>query len=250
MEQELKIKIPGTKKFIYGKLRGSLKKPLFIIVHGLPGNMDEHFYYAAREWFFRRGYATFGFNLYDWHKDARQLIDSTLQSHGLDLDVIVSYFRKRGVTKIYVAGHSYGGGTILMSKKKAFAAAALWDPSFGISFTKKRYGMPGGVYVKQIKGYVMRWGVTTVIGERMAREADRLDWDLLTKGWKVPLKIIAAGKGVLVRGARRYFKLAQGRKELIIIPGATHYFNNREGMEERVFSETERWFRRFAHKVS
>ncbi len=245
MEKQIKIKIPKTKLYIYGKLRGSLKKPLFIIVHGLPGNMDEHFYYAAREWFARRGYATFGFNLYDWHKDARELIHSTLRSHGFDLDVIVSYFRKRGVKKIYVSGHSYGGATILMSPKKAFTAAVLWDPGFGISFTKKRYGFPGGKHVSQIRGYLMRWGVTVIIGEKMAKEADQLDWNSLTKGWKVPVKIIAAGKGVLVRGARQYLKSAQGPKQLVIVPGATHYFNDREGMEERVFSETEKWFKKF-----
>lgn len=245
LEKDLSIRIPETKFRIYGKFFGSLKKPLFIIVHGLPANMNEHFYYHAREWFAKKGYATFGFNLYDWRDGSRQLIDSTLKTHGSDLDAVVAHFRKKGVKKIFVVGHSYGGATILNSKERDFDAAVLLDASFKSTFTKKRYGAPAGRYIKELKGYFERWGVGVVIGEKMAHEADTLKWELLTKGWKRPLKVIAAGKGVLIKGARQYYKLAEGPKELLIIPGATHYFNDRPGMEERVYREAEKWFRKF-----
>lgn len=244
-EKKLTIKIPKTKFRIYGKFSGSLKKPLLIIVHGLSGNMNGHFYYDACKYFQKKGYATYRFNLYYWQKDAWQLMDSTLKTHGADLDTVVMHFRKNGVRKIYVAGHSLGGATILMSRNRNFDAAVLWDPSHRIAYRKAAYGVPAGIYVKQLHGYLMRWGVNVIIGEKMTNEADALDWDSLTKGSKIPLKIIAAGKGVLIKGSRRYLKLAEGPKQLVIIPGATHYFNDKPGMEERVYRETEKWFRKF-----
>ncbi len=133
MEKNIKIKL--SKEFslyLYGKFSGSFDQPLFIIVHGLPGNMDEDFYYSATRWFEKHGFSTFRFNLYDYRKGARQLMDCTLKTHGADLDIAVRYFRKHGVKKIFVAGHSFGGLTILCSHDQNFDGAVLLDPSYGI----------------------------------------------------------------------------------------------------------------------
>ena len=135
MEREIKIKV-SKKFFVRGRLSGSLPQPLFIVVHGLPGSIYDGLHERATRWFAKQGFASFRFNLYDWQKDARQLIDCTLKTHAADLDAIIRYFRKRGVKKIYVAGHSFGGPTIFLSRDQDFDAAVLWDPSFAISFAK------------------------------------------------------------------------------------------------------------------
>ncbi|MSR84989.1 alpha/beta hydrolase [Candidatus Uhrbacteria bacterium] len=244
MEKNLKIKL--DKKFsLYGRLNGSLNKPLFIMVHGLPGDIYGSFYEKATSWFIQHGFASFRFNLYGWQKDARQLIDCTLKTHAADLDMVVRYFRKRGVKKICVAGHSFGGSTILLSPEQNFDAVALWDPSFDISFTKTKYGYPGGRYIKALNGYFMRWGTNVIIGKEMAKEADRLVWKHLTKNFYVPLKIIAADKGVLLPGARQYFKTAHPPKSLTVIKGATHHFDDRDDMQENVFKLSKNWFDKF-----
>jgi dienelactone hydrolase len=241
MEKDLKIKIDKTHS-IYGRLNGSLDKPLFIVVHGLPGSVYEGLYEGATRWFAEHGYSSFRFNLYSWQNDARQLIDCTLKTHANDLDAVVRYFRKRGLRKIFIAGHSFGGPTVLLSKEQDFDAAVLWDPSFDLSFVKKKYGEPGGRYIKKLNGYLMRWGANVIIGKAMAEEADQLAWPDLTKRFHAPLKIIAAGKGVLVRGAKRYFKVANDPKDLIVIQGASHYFDDRVGMRERIYRISKNWF--------
>ncbi len=242
MEKELIIPVEKGVS-IYGRLNGSLKgKPLFIMVHGLGVSTTEGLYERAAEWFAKEGYASFRFNLYGWQKDARQLIDCTLETHVADLDMVVRYFRNQGVQTIFVAGHSFGGPTILCSKEQAFDAAVLWDPSYDLSFTKTKYGFPGGKFVKELGGYLMRWGVTTVVGEKMAKEVDALPWKTLTKEFFAPLKIIVAEKGVLVKGANAYFKTANKPKELAIMKGATHYFDDKEGMQEKLFELTKKWF--------
>lgn len=243
MEKKLKIRL--SKKFsLYGKFNGSFNKPLFIVIHGLPGNMDEEFYHSAVRWFEKRGFSTFRFNLYDYHKDARQLMGCTLKLHGSDLDTVVRYFRKRGVKKIFVAGHSFGGLTILSCPRQDFDGAALWDPSYKISFKKTAYGFPGGKYVKEVKGYLMRWGINVIIGKAMVEEVDSFPWDSISRDFKKPLKIIIAGKGLL-RGSKKYLNSARAEKDLTIIKGATHYFNDREGMQDKVFKVSEEWFGKF-----
>lgn len=242
MEKKIKIKV-SKKNYIYGQLSGSFHQPLFIIVHGLPGSMDEDFCLNATRWFSKKGYATFRFNLYGAEKDSRQMMESTLETHATDIDAIVHYFRKKKFHKIFLAGHSYGGPSILLSRDQKFDGAVLWDPSYKISFTKAQKGAPAIKYIKDLRGYVMNWGVNLIIGKEMADEANTMKWDELTRNFHVPLKIIAAGDSSLVSGAKHYFKTANNPKDLTIIKNATHYFNDAEGMRENIYKISEKWFR-------
>lgn len=226
-------------------LSGAPHQPLFIIVHGLPGSMDEDFYLNATRWFAKQGYATFRFNLYSGEKDSRQLMESTLKTHASDIDAIVRYFYKKKFKKIFLVGHSYGGPSILLSNEQKFDGAVLWDPSYKISFTKTEKGSPAVKYIKDVKGYIMKWGINFVIGKAMADEADTIDWNNLTKNFHVPLKIISAGSSPLVRGAKHYFKDANSPKDLTIIKNATHYFNDTESMRENVYKISDEWFKKF-----
>ena len=246
MEKEIKIKtLDGH--HIYGKMAGTARQPLFVIVHGLPGSMDEDLYLEATRWFARHGYATFRFNLYGAEKDARQLMDTTLEMHASDIDAVVRYFRIKKSKRIFLVGHSYASPAILLSKEQDFDAVVLWDPSYRVSFLNKRKGASPVTYLKEIGGYVMPWGVNFVLGERMVDEADALKWNTLTKGFHVPLKIVVAGKGPLIRGAEQYFKTANAPKDLIILKNATHYFNDKDGMREKLFKLSDGWFQKCLH---
>lgn len=238
MFKNLKIQVDGQYS-VYGQLSGSLKKPLVVLVHGLCGSMQEGLIHEAAQWFASHGYATFRFNLYGWQKDARQLVDCTLKIHACDIDAVVRFFRRRGVKKMYLAGHSYGGPTILQSKDQDFDAAVLWDPSYKMVLTK---GKHAGKYVKSLNGYFMRWGVNVVIGKKLADEANKLEWKKLTECFHAPLKIISAGNGELVEGARYYYKTANKPKSFDIIKEATHYFDDKEGMREEVYRISKKWF--------
>jgi len=205
----------------------------------------EGLYERACFWFAKHGYATYRFNLYSWQKDARQLMNCTLTTHANDLDAVVAHFRRKGHKKIFVIGHSFGGPTIFLSKKQDFDAAVMWDPSYGLSFTKKNYGSPGGRFVKVLNGYVMPWGANVVLSKRMAKDVDALVWDDLPKAFHVPLKIFAAQKGVLMKGCQKYFEAAKKPRALVTVKGATHYFDDTPRMQERLFSASGTWFKKF-----
>lgn len=93
MEKEIKIKTSDG-HYLYGRLTGSAQRPLFIVVHGMPGSMDEDLYLEATRWFGKHGYATFRFNLYGGEKDARQLMETTLATHASDIDTIANRMAK------------------------------------------------------------------------------------------------------------------------------------------------------------
>lgn len=243
MEKEIKIKTADN-HFIYGKTSGSSRQSLFIVVHGLPGSMDEDLYVEAARWFAKHGYATFRFNLYGAEKGARQLMGSTLKTHAADIDTVVRHFRKKGFKKICLAGHSYGCPSILLSQEQVFDSVVLWDPSYKISFTKKNPGTVSAQYLKEAKGYLMSWGVNFIIGEDMANEADALKWNTLTKDFNVPFRIIAAGKGILLTGAKHYGKVASTPNDLVVLKEATHYFNDKDDMREKLFKATDAWFKK------
>ncbi|MEK7648646.1 MAG: alpha/beta fold hydrolase [Patescibacteria group bacterium] len=236
---ECLIKIRLNKKIhLTGRLRGPLKKPLVIFVHGLTGNMDEHIFYNGARYFEGHGISSFRFNLYDWTQGTRKLDISTLALHASDLDFVVKYFRKRGAKKIFVVGHSYGGPTIMKSKDKDFQGVIFWDPSF---FTLKYF--LESKWLPSIKMYLCRWAYPVLLSKKYVEEARRTNTLALIQKLAMPIKIITAGKGVLVKTSKKYFKALNVPKELVILDGATHCFDE-DGYEEKLFSETLSWVRR------
>lgn len=236
MEKQIKIPLLN-RKYIYGTLRGSLEQPIIIFVHGFTGNKDEHIFFNGARFFERQGLSSFRFNLYHWKKDARKLEECTLSLHGEDLDSVARYFRKKKVKKIYVAGHSFGGLTILLSKDKNFDRAILWDASIDPADVSK------AKYIKELdKYYVTDDAYGFTISKEMYEENKKLKPFELINNFNVPVKIIVAGKGELLKGGTKYYHLANDPKDFAIIPDATHCFDE-DGTEEMLFEETLKWIK-------
>lgn len=240
MEEEIKIPLEN-KKYIYGTLRGSLGKPLVIFVHGFTGYKNEHQFFNAARFFEKKELSTFRFDLYSWKEDARKLEDCTLSLHGQDLDVVVKYFRNKGVRKIFVVGHSFGGVSVLLSKKKNFDATVLWDSS-GDKDVKLK-----AKYIKEIDKYyyVGESAFKFTISREMYEENNnKLKPSQLIKDFHMPIKIIVAGAGVLIDEGKQFLQNANEPKFFAVIQGATHCFDE-DGVEDRLFQETSNWFKEF-----
>ena len=61
----------------------------------------------------------------------------------------------------------------------------------------------------------------------------------------IPVKIICAEKWILKKWGEKYYKAAKGPKDFVIIPWASHCFDE-EGTEEKLFTETEKRIKRFS----
>ncbi|MCF7833845.1 MAG: hypothetical protein K9L98_02760 [Candidatus Pacebacteria bacterium] len=239
MEKLVKIKV-AKDVYLYGKLKGDFAKPLFVIVHGLTGDMEEKLIHDAVNFFADNGFATFRLNLYDWRPKARQFIDCDLKTSGFDVDQTVRYFRKLGFQKVFIVGHSFGGPVIFSSKDQNFDAVALWDPSYKFMFNKKI-----GKYIKELDGYIMPWGLTTVFSKKLIDETNNLKWDFLAKNFKCPILVAVAGNGTLVKKAFNYYKFNLNQKKFKIIPKATHLFNDSDVVQNSLFKNTLVWFKSF-----
>jgi len=239
MEKQLKIPLKN-KKYIYGTVRGSLDKPIVIFVHGFTGDRNEHQFFNGARFFEKHGFSSFRFNLYDWKKDARKLEECTLSLHGQDLDVVVEYFRKKGIKRIFVAGHSFGGVTVLLSKKRDFDAAVLWDSSGDKNIILKAR------YLKDLGKYYFNddcsYGFT--ISKAMYLENKKLKPSELIKKIHTPIKIIVAGAGIMINEGKKLYQNAHKPKAFAIIPNATHCFDE-DGTEEQLFQETYNWLKQF-----
>ncbi|MEK7649751.1 MAG: DUF1749 domain-containing protein [Patescibacteria group bacterium] len=238
MEKNLRLKTKD-KKIIYAKLRGSLNKPTIVLVHGLTGHMDEAMHYNAARFFEKNGFSVFRFNLYDWQKGARNLGECTLKIHGQDIDTVVDYLRKNGAKKIFVVGHSYGAPSILSSAKKDFDGVIFWDGSYMPVIVKFFYGCK---FIKAINGRILNEGFEVVLREELIRESKTVDSLDLIKKIQAPIKIILAGKGVLIGGGKKMYKSANNPKSLSVIKGAGHNFAE-EGKQEELFKVTLAWLK-------
>lgn len=239
MEKAIKIPLKNSKN-IHGTLRGSLENPLVIFVHGFTGHKNEHQFFNGARFFEKNEFATFRFDLYSWKDDARKLEECTLSLHGHDLDIVVDYFRNKGVKKIFIVGHSFGGLTVLLSKKKDFNAAVLWDPSDNPAT------VTASKYIKELDRYYVTYDTSYgfTIGKQMYEENKKLKpFELISK-LNIPVKIILAGSGILVKGGQKYLQAANEPKALAIIPNATHCFDE-DGTEENLFQETLSWINHF-----
>lgn len=241
MEKTLKIKTTDHKT-IQGMLRGSIKKPLIILVHGLCSNMNEALHYNATRYFEKEGFSCFRFNLYSWEKGSRKLHECTLKTHGEDIDVVLNFLKLKGAKKLFIVGHSYGLPSILHSKSKIFDAVVSWDGSF---FPHSHFDKSKSIKMP-VKGIIIdESGHWAIMSEAMVRESHTVNSIGLIKSLDKPVKFITIPKKTgNLSGAKKMYAASKQEKELKIIVGASHNFTE-EGKEEMLYKETTEWLKRF-----
>jgi len=241
MQKEIKIKAHDG-KVIYGTLTVA-KKPaekLIIFVHGMTSSSYEPKYYNAARFFRGKGFNSFFFEQYPGGKErARRFIDTTTSIHALDLEAVITFFKKK-YKKLYLITHSWGGPVALLADWSAVAAVVLWDPSVDYKFKEGK----SFSFDKRIDAYLSDWGVQTVIGKEWVAGARALpDPENLGARASKPTKIISAkvGNG---HKAKRLMKNMQ-------VPTAYHYMAKAShnfpewGAEEELFKETLDWLKRW-----
>lgn len=243
MEQVTKIKT-NDGHIIYGTLTTApaASRKLIIFVHGLTGHRNQHIFYNAARFFPRRGLATFRFDLYSENPRGRKLRECTVKTHAEDLNLVVRHFADK-FDKLFLVGHSLGGPTILSAGLSRVHGIVLWDPSYsdGKGLTLRTYCE----YNKCLDAYVIKWDVESLISKEMFREFKRFPRPgAIMKSVYPPTKIICAGKGILVKGGREYYRHARSPRGFALIQKATHSFDER-GTEDVLFEETLNWFKRF-----
>ncbi len=219
-------------------------KGMVIFVHGLASTALWPTMLLGSWYLRKKGYAYCRINLYDWRPGARSLMTSDLLQHSRDVDTVAKSLKRRGFTKLFAVGHSFGGLTLLRTENSVFKAISLWDISSFVSNNPEKWfrtdRATGAAY--------LAGGVELMMSKRYRRGIDTYPNELkLAAKLVAPCQICyAAGKqAMLVESSKRYYEHLQGEKEIVAIPDASHSFTE-EGVGKHLFKKTERWFRKFS----
>lgn len=246
-EEQVRIALPGDDgTYIYGLLRGELTQPVVIIMHGRNGDNNALLPYLGARYLYEHGFASLRINMYGMQDDARDMVDTTIQTHADDFDAVVAWLRAQGATRLYAAGHSYGGITVLKAASK-LDGAILWDPSHGLAWQGEVYERWRPKHpVETDDLYISTDGAGMVVSRRSHTQdlslGDTSDW---AAGKGYPLKIIAAdrGIGILTEFCERYHAAADAPKAFVEIKGASHGFDDSDAIMMLLLKETLNWLK-------
>jgi len=226
---------------IKGILRGSLDKPVVVMMHGRSGMANSLLQYLGARYLAEQGFSTLRLFMYAPEINCRSILDCTLGTHVADFDTVIEYLRSRDVKTIFATGHSYGGMTILRSHMY-LDGAVLWDPSHG-SYWQEHTNEP--VSEKIIdnmvigtlgKGYVL----PKKLWEHERTVGDTTYW-AVGKGY--PLEIISAGDSPLAPLGKRYAEVADKPSKHVVLSNAHHQFEDSDEVMEQLLKETANWFK-------
>lgn len=226
---------------VWNKAGDVLSDKVVILAHGLTGHANEYLHQMTRIYFNERGYDVVRINFYNWCEGARNLIDTTLEIHGRDLNTLTEYLRKL-YKSIFIAGHSYGGLTLLFSQPQV-NALAFWDPSFvpWEEFLQVDVQSLASGQVKVIGG-----GVLSVVGQKMLDEAKSLTFDISSSkaGTIFPSSLVVTAEKETALMRRELYDALKCEKTFYEVKGASHCFNEAMTVQE-LCEQTFNWFERF-----
>jgi dienelactone hydrolase len=242
MQKAIKIKTKDG-HYIYGTLTYPSEKikKIIIFVHGMTGNSNEHHIFNCSRALNQQGFATCRFDLYTWRKGGRSFDECTIKTHSNDILEVKKFLRRRGYDSFGIVGHSLGAPSILLSELIDYQALVLWDPTSD-EWMRKSFQAD---YNPKIKKYILNWGVRHLCSVEMVKDSKQLpNLYKIASEASLPTLIVAAQKGVLVEGCKKYYQAIKSKKKLTIIKGASHCFDE-EGTEEQLIKETVKWFSKY-----
>lgn len=117
------------------------KMPLFILIHGLTGQMDEAQLEGAMDAAIANGMACLRVDMYGHGKSDGEFINHNLLEWVSEIIYVIDYARDLDfVTDVYLAGHSQGGLAVMLAaalKADQIKALVLMSPAINIVYSSK-----------------------------------------------------------------------------------------------------------------
>ncbi len=241
MEQDILIQTSDN-KVIYGvlnKKNQESSEKLIIFVHGFTGNIYEHIFHNGVRFFTEAGYDTVRFSLYWFEDDARHLTTATFDDHINDFKAVVAQFSDT-YKKIILVGHSLGAQIIIRSEIPT-NTYVLWEPSLDPKdiCDELEYHASNNIYIEHSN-------VEILVGTNFVESCHNLPKiETLLPTLAIPTKIISGSEAGAHIAQKRYFENLTAEKDIHIIVGAGHTFD--EGTtEQELFQETLGWIQKTA----
>jgi len=225
-------------KKIHGKLSGEPPKSVVVLLHGMPGSMDDDLFESAEAWFVRRGYAVCRYNQYGPDDGSRQLMECDFEVMNADLANIVEYLRRNNFEQVFLVGYSFGGLLTLRAARQKVAGAVLWDPSYELSLLNME-GVPRPKYIDSLDAFALQCGVNYLVSCKLVEQLEDFPWTKAGLDFSAPLKIVIAGRGLL-DGAKEYALPSAFPRSAVTLEKADHDFGTE--VRDELFTETHEWF--------
>lgn len=239
-----KISVPAHDgKIIYGLFNQSERgaaDSIVILAHGLTGRVSEFLHIMAMRDFTAAGYDVARISFYDGWPGARKLRDCTVEIHARDLNGFIEYFRPR-YKNIFVAGHSYGGFSLLFANP-AVSAVSFWDATWTPGWHKEAPHIPA------LDCFAFGAGQENLIGRAMYDEAEQYAENPpvhQAAHFRSPAQVVLAEANEKPGRSRELLFDALGikDKELVKVKAADHQFTNGHTVEALI-EATRSWFGR------
>jgi pimeloyl-ACP methyl ester carboxylesterase len=198
-----------------------------IMAHGFTGTLDGFVHRAARDRFLAAGYDVCRFDFYSWEAGARALRDVTLAVQAADLRQVHAHLRP-DYERLYLAGHSYGGTTLLLSGIADAAAFCLWDSLFVPSAIWSEPA-PLAAFEPVLGLYLTCDQFRAQVGPAMVEEGralDRAAMERVAATVTVPTRVIVAADGGFTDVAQDFSGALGGPHDTVVIQGANHVFTS------------------------
>jgi|GEM_PF-1923891 len=198
-----------------------------IMAHGFTGSPDGFIHRGTRDRFLVAGYDVCRFSFYSWEPGARALRDVTLAVQAADLRAVHALLRP-DYDRLYLAGHSYGGTTLLLSGIGDAAAFCLWDSLF-VPAAIWSEPAPLAAFEPALGLYVTCDQFRAQVGPAMVEEGralDRAAMERIAATVTVPTRFVVAGEGGFRDPAWDFSGALAGPHDRIVVPDANHVFTN------------------------
>ena len=192
---------------------------------------------TARNHFINHGYDVYRPAFYWDGPDTRKLDECTVEIHAQDLSKVIDLTKAKH-EKVYCAGHSYGGLTLLHSNPE-INAVSFWDSSYIPSWLEDELET-----IDNSKHYSLPWGTRQLVGKDMLEEAISLTAPVckdLAENFISPSQVILAEDAQEEAIRKNLYIDLKATKELIEIDGADHCFYKKDSMIQ-LLQHTENWF--------
>ncbi len=204
---------------------------LIIFVHGFKWNLNEAHYVCARDFFTKRGYATFRFNLYSVSETSRKLHTTTVKEHSFDTQKVIDFFSNT-YDSISIVWHSLWCPTIIgLPDISGIDSIIFWDPAFDMKTSAEK------IFSQDKKYFVLSSWKHVQVWEQMLREFQTIDYFQVFKDISFQKK----NTGIIYASEDRHVNFKPHTDTLWIrshvVEWADHCFT-REGNLEELFNTT------------
>ena len=228
------MKFPIPNLYTYSEVVNS--KWLIIFVHWLTSSQDEKIFVEWEKFFNAKWFSTLRFNLYWDSPEERKLNEVCLQDNIDDVNSVLEYVVWLWYTSIFLVWHSYWWIANLYVDHSNVTWLLMRDSSIWWE------RLLGDVYENWKWWHYINWWdwYKYSISEKLYEDFKIPSEMFLKKmsGINIPVKIIWA-EYWLADAAKMYYEYANEPKELSIVSGAYHRFD--DWWMEEVFYESFKW---------